>query len=73
MSESYRSHNEFVPDCLKGRPRSVILHCLSRIRKADGVSKESVQQVDRSGQFGVESASGKQHTLKFKNDHNMPE
>ena len=73
MSEPYRSYNEFVPDYLKGRPRSVILHCLSRIRKADRFSKESVQQVDTSGQFRVESTSGKQHTLNFKHDDNMPE
>ena len=73
MSESYRSYNEFVPDYLKGRPRSVILHCLSRIRKADRFLKESVQQLDTSDQFRVESTSGKQHTVNFKHDDNMPE
>jgi len=73
MSESYRLYNEFVPEYLQGRPRSVILHCLSRIRKADRFTNESVEQMDGSGQFMVKSASGKQHTLKFISDNNMPE
>ena len=73
MSESYRSYNEFVPEYLKGRPRSVVLHCLSRIRKAERFTKESVEQIDKSSQFTVKSASGKEHTLKFTNDENMPE
>ena len=73
MSESYRMYNEFVPSYLQGRPRPVILHCLSRIRKADRFTKESVEQMDGSGQFKIKSASGKQHTLKFKSDNKMPE
>lgn len=72
MSEFYRSYNEFVPEYLKGRPRSVILHCLSRIRKAERFTKESVEQIDSSSQFTVKSASGKEHTVKFKNDENIP-
>ena len=66
MSEFYRSYNEFVPEYLKGRPRSVILHCLSRIRKAERFTKESVEQIDSPSQFTVKSASGKEHTVKFK-------
>ena len=73
MSESYRSYNEFVPKYLKGRPRSVILHCLSRIRKGEKFTKESVKHIRESNQFIVKSASGKEHTLKFANDENMPE
>jgi hypothetical protein len=73
MSEFYRSYNEFVPEYLKGRPRSVILHCLSRIRKAERFSKESVEQINNSSQFIVKSTSGKEHTVKFKNDEGMPE
>ena len=59
MSEFYRSYNQFVPEYLKGRPRSVILHCLSRIRTAERFTKESVEQIDSSSQFTVKSASGK--------------
>jgi len=35
VSESYRLYNEFVPEYLQGQPRSVILHCLSRIMQVD--------------------------------------
>ena len=73
MSESYRSYNEFVPKYLQGRPRSVILHCISRIRKAERFTKEAVHQIDTSGQFRIKSASGKQHTVKFVSDDNMPQ
>ena len=60
MSEFYRSYNEFVPEYLKGWPRSVILRCLSRIRKAERFTNESVKQIDSSSQFSVKSASGKE-------------
>ena len=73
MSESYRSYNEFVPEYLKGWPKSVVLHCLSRIRKAERFTKESVEQINESSQFIVKSASGKEHALNFTNDENNPE
>ena len=73
MSESYRSYNEFVPEYLKGRPRPVILHCLTRIRKGEKFTKESVKHTSESNQFTIKNASGKEHTLKFTNDENMPE
>lgn len=73
MSESYRSYNDFVPKYLQGRPRSVILHCLARIRKAEKFTKESVQQIDTAGHFKVKSLSGKQHTVQFTTDNHTPE
>ena len=73
MSGSYRSYNEFVPEYLRGRPRSVILHCLTRIRKADKFSKESIEQNGTTSQFKVNTTSGKQHTVVFANDENMPQ
>ena len=30
ISEDYRAYSENIPDYLKGRPRSVIFHCLER-------------------------------------------
>ncbi len=73
MSDSYRSYNEFVPEYLRGRPRSVILHCLTRIRKAEKFPKASIKQNGTKGQFTVKTTSGKQHTLEFTNDENMPQ
>ncbi len=73
MSDSYRSYNEFVPEYLRGRPRSVILHCLTRIRKAEKFPKASIEQNGTKGQFTVKTTSGKQHTLEFTNDENMPQ
>lgn len=73
MSEHYRSYNDSVPKYLQGRPKSVILHCLSRIRKSDKFSKESVKQLNNSGKFTVTSPSGNKHTIQFSNQENLPE
>lgn len=73
MTESYRSYNDFVPDYLRGRPRKVVLHCLSRIQKAAKFSKESIKEIaNEHGTFIVHSPSGKQHKVQFMAEENMP-
>lgn len=73
MSETYRSYNECIPEYLRGRPRSVILHCLSRIRKAKKFREGSVKQTNDAGHFQVNSPSGKQHQVKISNDNGYPD
>ena len=73
MTESYRTYNQFVPDYLRGRPRKVILHCLSRKQKAAKFTKESIKMADQPGMFIVNSASGKEHKVQFVADDNMPQ
>ena len=73
MSESYRSYNDCVPEYLRGRPKAIILHCLSRLRKAKKFRKESVIQISDSGHFLVNSSSGKQHAVKITNSSGNPE
>ena len=72
MSESYRSYNDFVPEYLRGRPRKVILHCLSRLQKAAKFAKKSLQRVPDSNMFIVKSLSGKEHKVQFVTENNMP-
>jgi len=73
MSESYRSYNECVPEYLRGRPKAIILHCLSRLRKAQKFKKESIIEVNDTGHFLVNSSSGKQHEVKISNGSDSPE
>ena len=72
MTESYRSYNDFVPDYLRGRPRKVVLHCLSRIQKVAKFKKESITMTT-AGTFSVRSPSGKTHMVQFMGDNNMPQ
>ena len=73
ISESYQSYNECVPEYLRGRPRAVILHCLSRIRKAAKFKKEALKETSESGTFWVNSPSGTQHKVKISNGNVYPE
>ena len=74
MSESYRSYNEYIPEYLRGRPRAVILHCLSRMRKAGKFRAESIKPTNSdAGHFQVNSPSGKQHEVKISNGSGYPE
>ena len=72
MTESYRSYNDFVPDYLRGRPRKVVLHCLSRIQKVAKFKKDSITMTT-AGTFSVRSPSGKTHMVQFMGDNNMPQ
>ncbi len=72
MSKFYRSYNDFVPDYLQGRPRKVILHCLSRMQKVAKFTKESIKMAS-PGTFIVHSPSGKEHKVQFVAEDNMPQ
>ena len=69
----YRSYNDFVPKYLRERPWAVILHCLSRIKKASKFRKESVKETGEAGTFLVTSPSGKLHEVKISNGSGLPE
>ena len=73
MSEFYRSYNDFVPDYLQGRPRKVILHCLSRLQKVAKFTKASIKMATAPGTFIVYSPSGKEHKVQFVAEDNMPQ
>ena len=61
MTEAYRSYSDIIPDYLRTRPRSVIIHCLDRVRKANKFSSTDVQEGESEGCFNVTSQSGKVH------------
>ena len=66
MSETYRSYNSFVPSFLKGRPRSVIIHCLQRMKKSQRFTKTDIEFSDETnGLFHLKSQSGKVHVVDF--------
>ena len=53
------SDSDIIPDYLRTRPRSVIIHCLDRVRKANKFSSTDVQEGESEGCFNVTSQSGK--------------
>ena len=59
MTEAYRSYSDIIPDYLRTRPHSVIIHCLDRVRKANKFSSTDVQEGESEGCFNVTSQSGK--------------
>jgi hypothetical protein len=66
QSSEYRTYKSFVPDYLKGRPHSTILHCLNRKAKALKYSSDDVVVVDKQfGIFEVKGSKGKTHAVKF--------
>ena len=66
MSETYRSYNSFVPSFLKGRPRSVIIHCLQRMKNSRKFTKANIEFSDEiNGLFHLKSQSGKVHVVDF--------
>lgn len=73
MSADYRSYNEFVPLYLRGRPRTIILHCLGRKQRSQAFSESDITIMDASsGVFEVKSHSGKVHTVKFSDQLSQP-
>ena len=56
VSEWYRQYRSFVPDFLRGRPHSLIIHCLERQAKAKkfdeanikGNPQDGIQSLNRS-------------------------
>ena len=73
MTEMYRPYNDSIPDYLKGRPKKVVLHCLSRLQKVAKIKKESVTMTDNSGKFSIINPSGKKHEVQFVGDNSLPQ
>jgi len=66
MSGTYRAYKDFVPSYLHGRPRNVIVHCLSRKSKCAKIMLTQVICTDSvQGIFEINSSSGKKHTVSF--------
>lgn len=66
QSSQYRTYKSFVPEYLKGRPHSVILHCLNRKGKALKYSSDDVKLVDeQAGIFEVKGSKDKTHIVTF--------
>ena len=66
MSETYRSYNSVVPEFLRGWPRSVIIHCLQRMKKSQRFTKKDVKcSNETNGLFHLKSQSGKVHVVDF--------
>ena len=61
----YRVPANIVPGYLKGRPRSLIRHCLVRKTKSNKFTGDSVHQTDVPGTFNIIKASGGKHTVTF--------
>ena len=61
MTEAYRSYSAIIPEYLQTRPRSVIIHCLDRVRKANKFTNTDVRDGESEGCFNVTSQSGKVH------------
>ena len=65
LSEDYRSYSDTIPSYLKGRPRSVILHCLQRKLKSHKFSVEDITSLG-DGNFEVrKSGTDKMYSLSF--------
>ena len=54
-----------MPDYLRGRPRTVIKHCLVRKRNSNKFTAEAIQTTEKPGVFQVVKASGGKHTVDF--------
>ena len=64
MTEEYRSYNEIVPEFLRSHPRSVIIHCLHRIRKGKRFKNSDIKAL-AGGLFTVQSVSLTVHHIDF--------
>ena len=65
MTDEYRSYNEIVPDFLHSRPRSVIVHCLHRMRKGKRFQESDIKTLAGEGLFTVQSMSLNVHHVDF--------
>lgn len=66
MSETYWSYNSVVPEFLRGRPKSLIIHCLQRMKKSQRFTKKDVKcSNETNGLFHLKSQSGKVHVVDF--------
>ena len=72
QSSQYRSYKSHVPDYLRDRPRSTVVHCLERKSKALKYGKEDIE--DKQGIFSVKGSNDKTHRVRFgiESDDGMP-
>ena len=68
LSEEYRNYSKDIPDYLKGRPKSVIFHCLERKAKCHKFTKDDIKEV-MDGMFEILKSDGSKHLVNF----NVPE
>ena len=64
-SEWYRQYNSFVPDYLRGRPRSIILHCLDRQSRSNTYSDGDVSVGEKEGLFRIHKKDGSSYLVDF--------
>lgn len=71
-SEWYRQYKSFVPDFLRGRPRSLIIHCLERQARAKKYDETNVRCNPQNGTFTILKQSKGSHTVNFGVDSSEP-
>ena len=64
-AEWYRRYNDFVPHFLRGRPRSVILHCLDRQSRSNKYHDEDLIDGEKEGVFIIQRKDGAQYMVDF--------
>ena len=64
-SEWYRQYNSFVPVFLRGRPRTLIAHCLERQARAKKYDSTDIVPSTQKGVFTLIKPSGRSHTIDF--------
>ena len=64
LSEEYRAYTEEIPGYLKGRPKSVIFHCLERKAKCLKFTKDDIEVLG-DGRFEASKTSNGKHTIDF--------
>ncbi|KAL3193796.1 hypothetical protein MRX96_000091 [Rhipicephalus microplus] len=67
VSSDYRHYHDAVPEYLHNRPRSVVLHIMSRLAAADDIDQTSVTPGPCQGTFHVKSSSSEEvsHCVDF--------
>ena len=64
-AEWYRRYNDFVPRFLRGRPRSVILHCIDRQSRSNKYHDEDLIDGEKEGAFIIQRKDGAQYMVDF--------
>lgn len=71
-SEWYRQYKSFVPNFLRGRPRSLIIHCLERQARAKKYDETNIRCDPQNGTFTILKQSNGSHTVNFGVDSSEP-
>ena len=72
VSEWYRQYRSFVPDFLRGRPRSLIIHCLERQARAKKFDEANIKSNPQDGTFTIMKQVKESHTVDFGVDSSEP-